>query len=169
MACRFDKELCVSLPTVEQRQQLVHHLLARVAVDTNPTGSDALTHIDAVQVLSTQIAQATAGYTGNDIKTVCRTARLNAIARLLSNDSTTTSTLDAIQWQDVQRAIGEIRPQNLRVSNHNHQHSHATYTSDRPLASVVGCHAAKRAFAQTIQWQLQHAESLHRFGVCRQC
>ena len=110
---RFDRDLFLQTPDFNDRLRIIQALLDSARSET-------------LVELSKRVAHSTAGYTGNDLKSVCRTACLNAVGRALQASTAPGTTAEStenltlleghkieLEWPDFALAIGEVRPANL--------------------------------------------------------
>eukprot|EP00048_Salpingoeca_helianthica_P008587 m.124273 g.124273 ORF g.124273 m.124273 type:complete len:590 (+) comp14646_c0_seq4:136-1905(+) len=109
MLRRLEKRILVDLPTLEAREAMFRSHLPPVA--PNPSGIDIVSNIDYPLC-----AEATEGYSGSDIKLVCKEAAMRVLRRVFdrlenaSGELKEQVRLDPITTEDVQAALRSTKP-----------------------------------------------------------
>jgi len=107
MLRRLEKRILVDLPNVEAREQMLRYHLPPI-LNTNP--------VINCDIFYSFLAEEMTGYSGSDIKLVCKEAAMQAVRGIFSvleekdGGNLEKITVRTITTEDVQRALDKTRP-----------------------------------------------------------
>ncbi|XP_049907985.1 spermatogenesis-associated protein 5-like protein 1 [Epinephelus moara] len=139
---RFDREVIIGAPTLQQRKAILCVLCERMPV--------------CPSVDLAELAQRTTGYVGADLSALCREAAMLAI-RENSKDSGE----QAVGMKHFQEALKVVRPSCLRSSLGR------TELSPVSWEQIGGLDEVKLKLRQSIEWPMLYPEAFVRLGLCR--
>ncbi|XP_070692006.1 ATPase family gene 2 protein homolog B isoform X2 [Pempheris klunzingeri] len=139
---RFDREVIIGAPTLQQRKAILSVLCARMPVC--PT-------VDVAE-----LAQRTTGYVGADLSALCREAAMHAI-----RENSKGSGEQAVDMKHFQEALKSVRPSCLRSSLGR------TELSPVSWEQIGGLDEVKLKLTQSIEWPMRFPEAFVRLGLCR--
>eukprot|EP00898_Chlorokybus_atmophyticus_P001886 jgi/Chlat1/2699/Chrsp180S02862 len=136
---RFDGELAIELPTVEERVEILQlhakHLPLASSVDLQA------------------VAGSCNGYSGADLAGLCREAAMAAIRREMSLECSTSEVLPC----DFQEALSRVGPSVTRGI--------AVGTPSTTWADIGGLDHIKRRMKQAVEWPILHDAAFKRLGL----
>ncbi|AWP01380.1 putative spermatogenesis-associated protein 5-like protein 1 [Scophthalmus maximus] len=139
---RFDREVVIGAPTLQQRKAILSVLCARLPVC--PTVDMA------------ELAQRTSGYVGADLSALCREAAMSAI-----RENSKGSGEQAVRMKHFQEALKLVRPSCLRSSLGR------TELSPVSWERIGGLDEVKLKLRQSIEWPMRFPEAFVRLGLSR--
>ncbi|XP_026292493.1 katanin p60 ATPase-containing subunit A-like 2 [Frankliniella occidentalis] len=112
---RLEKRILVDLPDLEAREEIIRHHLPPAAASPPPRARVATKPALLCQLDYPQLAQETEGYSGADLRLVCKEAAMQAVRSVFSHlDSGVPDTaalqLDAVTTASVRTALARTRP-----------------------------------------------------------
>ncbi|KAL3065763.1 hypothetical protein OYC64_015833 [Pagothenia borchgrevinki] len=139
---RFDREVIIGAPTLQQRKAILSVLSARMPVSPS--------------VDMAELAQRTTGYVGADLSALCREAAMHAI-----RENSKSSGEQVVGMQHFQEALKAVGPSCLRGS--------LGKTELCPLSwdQIGGLDEVKLKLKQSIEWPMLYPEAFVRLGLCR--
>ncbi|KAK5915631.1 hypothetical protein CesoFtcFv8_001203 [Champsocephalus esox] len=139
---RFDREVIIGAPTLQQREAILSVLSARMPVSPS--------------VDMAELAQRTTGYVGADLSALCREAAMHAI-----RENSKSSGEQVVGMQHFQEALKAVGPSCLRGS--------LGRTELCPLSwdQIGGLDEVKLKLKQSIEWPMLYPEAFVRLGLCR--
>ncbi|XP_029314812.1 ATPase family gene 2 protein homolog B [Cottoperca gobio] len=139
---RFDREVIIGAPTLQQRKAILSVLCARMPV--------------CPSVDMAELAQRTTGYVGADLSALCREAAMHAI-----RENSKSSGEQAVGMKHFQEALKAVRPSCLRSS--------LGRTELPPLSwdQIGGLDEVKLKLRQSIEWPMLYPEAFVRLGLCQ--
>ncbi|KAK5874252.1 hypothetical protein PBY51_019218 [Eleginops maclovinus] len=139
---RFDREVIIGAPTLQQRKDILSVLCARMPVGPN---------VDIAE-----LAQRTTGYVGADLSAICREAAMHAI-----RENSKSSGEQVVGMLHFQEALKAVRPSCLRGS--------LGRTELCPMSwdQIGGLEEVKLKLKQSIEWPMLYPEAFVRLGLCR--
>jgi len=112
MLRRLEKRILVNLPTPEARKAMFTHYLPPIVCGRDQNGLTLESRLDYAK-----LAESTEGYSGADIKLVCKEAAMGAVRKVFDilenadkNDHLATIRLDTIETGDVLKALSRTKP-----------------------------------------------------------
>ncbi|XP_041793778.1 spermatogenesis-associated protein 5-like protein 1 [Chelmon rostratus] len=139
---RFDREVIIGAPTLQQRKDILSVLCARMPV--------------CPSVDMAQLAQTTIGYVGADLSALCREAAMHAI-----QENSKGSGEQAVGMKHFEEALKLVRPSCLRSSLGR------TELSPTSWEQIGGLEEVKLKLRQSIEWPMRYPEAFVRLGLCR--
>ncbi|XP_044041362.1 spermatogenesis-associated protein 5-like protein 1 isoform X1 [Siniperca chuatsi] len=139
---RFDREVIIGAPTLQQRKAILSVLCARIPV--------------CPSVDMAELAQRTTGYVGADLSALCREAAMHAI-----RENSKGSGEQAVGMKHFQEALKSVRPSCLRSSLGR------TELSPMSWEQIGGLDEVKLKLRQSIEWPMRYPEAFIRLGLCR--
>ncbi|XP_008274290.1 ATPase family gene 2 protein homolog B [Stegastes partitus] len=139
---RFDREVIIGAPTLQQRKAILSVLCERMPV--------------CPSVNLAELAQRTTGYVGADLSALCREAAMLAI-RENSKDSGE----QAMGMKHFLEALKSVRPSCLRSSLGRTELSPVTWEQ------IGGLDEVKLKLRQSIEWPMRYPEAFVRLGLSR--
>ncbi|KAM9366221.1 ATPase family gene 2 protein homolog B [Symphorus nematophorus] len=139
---RFDREVIIGAPTLQQRKDILSVLCARMPV--------------CPSVDMTELAQRTTGYVGADLSALCREAAMHAI-----RENSKGSAEQVVGMKHFQEALKSVRPSCLRGSLGRTELSPVTWEQ------IGGLEEVKIKLRQSIEWPMRYPEAFVRLGLCR--
>ncbi|KAG7481940.1 hypothetical protein JOB18_008498 [Solea senegalensis] len=139
---RFDREVVIGAPTMQQRRSILSVLCAKMPVCPS---------VDMME-----LAQRTSGYVGADLSALCREAAMNAIRE--NSKGSGAQTLCMNHFQD---ALKLVRPSCLRSSLGR------TELSPVSWEQIGGLDDVKLKLRQSIEWPMRFPEAFVRLGLSR--
>ncbi|XP_037651775.1 spermatogenesis-associated protein 5-like protein 1 [Sebastes umbrosus] len=139
---RFDREVIIGAPTLQQRKAILSVLCARMPV--------------CPSVDMAELAQRTTGYVGADLSALCREAAMHAI-----RENSKGSGEQAVGMKHFQEALKAVRPSCLRSSLGR------TELSPLSWEQIGGLDEVKLKLTQSIEWPMLYPEAFVRLGLCR--
>ncbi|KAM9764960.1 ATPase family gene 2 protein homolog B [Menidia menidia] len=139
---RFDREVVIGAPTLQQRRAILSVLCERM-----PVGP-------AVDV--EELAQRTTGYVGADLSALCREAAMHAI-----RENTKVSGERWVGMRHFQAALRAVRPSCLRSS------PGSTELPPVLWEDIGGLEEVKVRLRQSIEWPMRYPEAFARLGLRR--
>ncbi|XP_068200911.1 katanin p60 ATPase-containing subunit A-like 2 isoform X1 [Palaemon carinicauda] len=126
MLRRLEKRILVPLPGMEARESMIRHHLPEIIPDLEASGHSIYTHLDYEK-----LAQMSEGYSGSDIRVVCREAAMGCLRKIfnvLEDHSVEDSELpelklDAITMADVEAALSRTKPTQSNCKEYLDWHS----------------------------------------------
>ncbi|XP_029904246.1 ATPase family gene 2 protein homolog B [Myripristis murdjan] len=139
---RFDREVIIGAPTLEQRKAILSVLCERMPVSPS---------VDLAE-----LAQRTTGYVGADLSALCREAAMHAIRH-----NSQGSEEQAVAMKHFNEALKTVRPSCLRSS--------LGRTELPPVSweQIGGLDEVKLKLRQSIEWPMRYPEAFHRLGLRR--
>ncbi|XP_008308744.1 ATPase family gene 2 protein homolog B [Cynoglossus semilaevis] len=137
---RFDREVIIGAPTLQQRKSILSVLCATVPV--------------CPSVDMTELAQRTSGYVGADLSALCREAAMNAI-----RENSKGSGVKLVSMHHFQEALKVVRPSCLRSSLGR------TELSPVSWEQIGGLDDVKLKLRQSIEWPMIYPEAFIRLGL----
>ncbi|XP_028257051.1 ATPase family gene 2 protein homolog B [Parambassis ranga] len=139
---RFDREVIIGPPTLQQRKAILSVLCDRVPV--------------CPSVNMAELAQTTTGYVGADLSALCREAAMHAI-----RENSKGSGEQVVGMKHFQEALKSVRPSCLRSS--------LGRTELTPVSweQIGGLDEVKLKLRQSIEWPMRYPEAFLRLGLCR--
>uniref|UniRef100_A0A3Q4I3T9 AFG2 AAA ATPase homolog B n=1 Tax=Neolamprologus brichardi TaxID=32507 RepID=A0A3Q4I3T9_NEOBR len=135
---RFDREIIIGAPTLQQRKAILSVLCERMPV--------------CPSVNQTALAQTTIGYVGADLSALCREAAMHAIRE---------DSKQLVSMKHFHEALKSVRPSCLRSSMGRTELSPVTWEQ------IGGLDDVKLKLRQSIEWPMAHPEAFVRLGLCR--
>lgn len=139
---RFDREVIIGAPTLQQRKAILSVLLARMPV------------CQSVDIA--ELAQRTTGYVGADLSALCREAAMHAI-----REKSKGSGEQLVGVKHFQEALKSVRPSCLRSSLGRTELSLVTWEQ------IGGLDDVKLKLRQSIEWPMRYPEAFVRLGLSR--
>ncbi|KAM7405864.1 hypothetical protein PAMP_000283 [Pampus punctatissimus] len=139
---RFDREVIIGAPTLQQRKAILSVLCERMPV--------------CPSVDMEELAKRTTGYVGADLSALCREAAMHSI-RENSKDSGE----QAVSMKHFHEALKSVRPSCLRSSLGR------TELSPVSWEQIGGLDEIKLKLRQSIEWPMMYPEAFVRLGLCR--
>ncbi|XP_020496880.2 spermatogenesis-associated protein 5-like protein 1 [Labrus bergylta] len=139
---RFDREVIIGAPTLQQRKDILTVLCARIPV--------------CPSVDMTELAQKTTGYVGADLGALCREAAMHAI-----RENSKGSGEQVVGLKHFQEALKSVRPSCLRSSLGR------TDLSPISWEQIGGLEQVKLKLRQSIEWPMKYPEAFVRLGLSR--
>ncbi|KAM7014694.1 ATPase family gene 2 protein homolog B [Tautogolabrus adspersus] len=139
---RFDREVIIGAPTLQQRKDILSVLCARIPV--------------CPSVDMTELAQRTTGYVGADLGALCREAAMHAI-----RENSKGSGEQVVGLKHFQEALKSVRPSCLRSSLGR------TDLSPISWEQIGGLEEVKLKLRQSIEWPMKYPEAFVRLGLSR--
>ncbi|XP_033473439.2 ATPase family gene 2 protein homolog B [Epinephelus lanceolatus] len=139
---RFDREVIIGAPTLQQRKAILCVLCERMQV--------------CPSVDLAELAQRTTGYVGADLSALCREAAMLAI-----RENSKGSGEQAVGMKHFQEALKVVRPSCLRSSLGR------TELSPVSWEQIGGLDEVKLKLRQSIEWPMLYPEAFVRLGLCR--
>ncbi|XP_059208932.1 spermatogenesis-associated protein 5-like protein 1 [Centropristis striata] len=139
---RFDREVIIGAPTLQQRKDILSVLCARMPVCPG--------------VDMAELAQRTTGYVGADLSALCREAAMHAI-----RENSKGSGEQLVGMKHFQEALKVVRPSCLRSS------LGVTELSPVSWEQIGGLDEIKLKLRQSIEWPMLYPEAFVRLGLCR--
>ncbi|GLD55905.1 spermatogenesis-associated protein 5-like protein 1 [Lates japonicus] len=139
---RFDREVIIGAPTLQQRKDILSVLCARMPV--------------CPSVDMAELAQKTTGYVGADLSALCREAAMHAI-----RENSKGSGEQAICMKHFQEALKLVGPSCLRSSLGR------TELSPVSWEQIGGLDEVKLKLRQSIEWPMMYPEAFARLGLSR--
>ncbi|XP_076064208.1 katanin p60 ATPase-containing subunit A-like 2 [Oratosquilla oratoria] len=126
MLRRLEKRILVPLPSVAARESMFKHHLPEVLHDLQEAGHEVHTHLEYHQ-----LASISDGYSGSDIKVVCKEAAMTCLRKVFSvledfsveDDQLPELQLEAITMADVEAALSRTRPAQSNSQKYSEWHS----------------------------------------------
>ncbi|XP_026176200.1 ATPase family gene 2 protein homolog B [Mastacembelus armatus] len=143
---RFDREVVIGAPTLQQRKAILSVLCARM-----PT---------CPSVDMTELAQRTNGYVGADLSALCREAAMHAI-REDSKCCLQGSGEQVVGMKHFQEALKSVSPSCLRSSLGR------TDLSPVSWEQIGGLDEVKLKLRQSIEWPMRYPEAFAHLGLRR--
>ncbi|XP_031162233.1 spermatogenesis-associated protein 5-like protein 1 isoform X1 [Sander lucioperca] len=139
---RFDREVFIGAPTLQQRKAILSVLCARMPV--------------CPSVDMAELAQRTTGYVGADLSALCREAAMQAI-----RENSKSLGEQALGMKHFQEALKAVRPSCLRSSLGR------TELASVSWEQIGGLEEVKLKLRQSIEWPMLYPEAFVRLGLCR--
>ncbi|XP_026234777.1 spermatogenesis-associated protein 5-like protein 1 [Anabas testudineus] len=139
---RFDREVFIGVPTLQQRKAILSVLCMRMPV--------------CPSVNLAELAQKTTGYVGADLSALCREAAMHAI-----QENSKGSGNQAVDMKHFQKALKSVRPSCLRSSLGR------TDLSPVSWDQIGGLEEVKLKLRQSIEWPMRYPEAFVRLGLRR--
>ncbi|KAM8762720.1 ATPase family gene 2 protein homolog B [Acanthopagrus schlegelii] len=139
---RFDREVIIGAPTLQQRKAILSVLLERMPV------------CQSVDIA--ELAQRTTGYVGADLSALCREAAMHAI-----REKSKGSGEQLVAGKHFQVALKSVRPSCLRSSLGRTELSLVTWEQ------IGGLDDVKLKLRQSIEWPMRYPEAFVRLGLSR--
>ncbi|TDH16861.1 hypothetical protein EPR50_G00002410 [Perca flavescens] len=139
---RFDREVFIGAPTLQQRKAILSVLCARMPV--------------CPSVDMAELAQRTTGYVGADLSALCREAAMQAI-----RENSKSLGEQALGMKHFQEALKAVRPSCLRSSLGR------TELASMSWEQIGGLEEVKLKLRQSIEWPMLYPEAFVRLGLCR--
>ncbi|XP_034049492.1 spermatogenesis-associated protein 5-like protein 1 [Thalassophryne amazonica] len=139
---RFDREVIIGAPTLQQRKSILSVLCERMPV--------------CPEVDMGKLAQKTTGYVGADLTALCREAAMHTI-----RDKSKGSGDQTVSKKHFQEALKTVRPSCLRSSLGR------TEVSPVSWEQIGGLEDVKLKLRQSIEWPMMYPEAFVRLGLCR--
>lgn len=139
---RFDREIIIGAPTLQQRKAILSVLCERMPV--------------CPSVNQTALAQTTTGYVGADLSALCREAAMHAI-----REDSKCSGEQLVSMKHFHEALKSVRPSCLRSSMGRTELSPVTWEQ------IGGLDDVKLKLRQSIEWPMAHPEAFVRLGLCQ--
>ncbi|XP_073320040.1 ATPase family gene 2 protein homolog B [Pagrus major] len=137
---RFDREVIIGAPTLQQRKAILSVLCARMPVCPS---------VDVAE-----LAQRTTGYVGADLSALCREAAMHAI-----RENSKGSQEQVVGVKHFQEALKSVRPSCLRSSLGRTELSPVTWEQ------IGGLDDVKLKLRQSIEWPMRYPEAFVRLGL----
>nr|XP_046248838.1 spermatogenesis-associated protein 5-like protein 1 [Scatophagus argus]XP_046248844.1 spermatogenesis-associated protein 5-like protein 1 [Scatophagus argus] len=139
---RFDREVIIGAPTLQQRKAILSVLCARMPV--------------CPSVDMAELAQRTTGYVGADLSALCREAAMHAVRERFKSSGE-----QLVGMKHFQDALKSVRPSCLRSS--------LGRTELTPVSweQIGGLDEVKLKLRQSIEWPMKHPEAFVRLGLRR--
>ncbi|KAM9861083.1 ATPase family gene 2 protein homolog B [Aulostomus maculatus] len=139
---RFDREVIMGAPTLQQREAILCALCERMPLCPNVDMSG--------------LAQRTSGYVGADLSALCREAAMYAL-----RENSKGSGDQAVGMKHFLEALKLVQPSCLRSS--------LGRTELAPVAweQIGGLDEIKLKLRQSIEWPMMYPEAFVRLGLCR--
>nr|XP_019955031.1 PREDICTED: spermatogenesis-associated protein 5-like protein 1 [Paralichthys olivaceus] len=137
---RFDREVIIGAPTLQQRKAILCVLCARMPV--------------CPSVDMAEVAQRTSGFVGADLSALCREAAMHAL-----RESSKGSGEQLVRMNHFQEALRLVRPSCLRSSLGR------TELSPVSLEQIGGLDEVKLKLKQSIEWPMKYPEAFVRLGL----
>ncbi|KAJ0001624.1 hypothetical protein NQD34_001420 [Periophthalmus magnuspinnatus] len=139
---RFDREVVIGAPTLQQRRQILSVLFEKIPVCSS---------VDAEE-----LAQRTTGYVGADLSALCREAAMSSIRELAKGSGEQT-----VIMKHFTEALKIVGPSCLRGSLG--QIDLAPVSWDQ----IGGLNDVKLKLRQSIEWPLRYPDAFGRLGLSR--
>ncbi|XP_042342942.1 spermatogenesis-associated protein 5-like protein 1 [Plectropomus leopardus] len=139
---RFDREIIIGAPTLQQRKAILSVLCERMPV--------------CPSVDMAELAQRTTGYVGADLSALCTEAAMHAI-----RENSKGSGEQVMGMTHFQEALKAVRPSCLRSSLGRTELSPVTWEQ------IGGLDEVKLKLRQSIEWPMLYPEAFVRLGLCR--
>ncbi|XP_047437589.1 spermatogenesis-associated protein 5-like protein 1 [Mugil cephalus] len=139
---RFDREVIIGPPTLQQRKAILSVLCERMPV--------------CPSVSMAELAQNTTGYVGADLSALCREAAMHAI-----RENSKGSGQQTVSIKHFQEALKSVGPSCLRSSLGR------TDVSPVSWAQIGGLEEVKLKLRQSIEWPMRYPEAFARLGLSR--
>ncbi|XP_067440671.1 spermatogenesis-associated protein 5-like protein 1 [Thunnus thynnus] len=139
---RFDREVIIGAPTLQQRRAILSVLCERMPV--------------CPSVDMAELAKRTTGYVGADLSALCREAAMHSI-----RENSKGSGEQAVGMKHFYDALKTVRPSCLRSSLGR------TDLSPVSWEQIGGLDEIKLKLRQSIEWPMMYPEAFVRLGLCR--
>ncbi|XP_029955016.1 ATPase family gene 2 protein homolog B [Salarias fasciatus] len=139
---RFDREVIIGPPTLQQRKDILSVLCERMPV--------------CPSVNLVELARQTAGYVGADLSALCREAAMHAL-----RENSKCAGEQAVGMKHFQEALRLVRPSCLRSSLGRTELSPVTWEQ------IGGLDEVKLKLKQSIEWPMRYPEAFVRLGLSR--
>ncbi|KAM7424468.1 hypothetical protein PAMA_000692 [Pampus argenteus] len=139
---RFDREVIIGAPTLQQRKAILSVLCERMPV--------------CPSVDMEELAKRTTGYVGADLSALCREAAMHSI-----RENSKGSGEQAVSMKHFHEALKSVRPSCLRSSLGR------TELSPVSWEQIGGLDEIKLKLRQSIEWPMMYPEAFVRLGLCR--
>ncbi|CAJ1049354.1 spermatogenesis-associated protein 5-like protein 1 isoform X1 [Xyrichtys novacula] len=139
---RFDREVIIGAPTMQQRKDILSVLCAKIPVCPS---------VDMID-----LALRTVGYVGADLSALCREATMHAIREYSKGSGE-----QAVGLKHFQEALKSVRPSCLRSSLGR------TDLSPISWEQIGGLEEVKLKLRQSIEWPMRYPEAFVRLGLSR--
>lgn len=139
---RFDREVIIGAPTLQQRRAILSVLCERMPV--------------CPSVDMAELAKRTTGYVGADLSALCREAAMHSI-----RENSKGSGEQAVGMKHFHDALKTVRPSCLRSSLGR------TDLSPVSWEQIGGLDEIKLKLRQSIEWPMMYPEAFVRLGLCR--
>ncbi|XP_034536707.1 spermatogenesis-associated protein 5-like protein 1 [Notolabrus celidotus] len=137
---RFDREVIIGAPTLQQRKDILAVLCVRIPV--------------CPSVDMAKLAQRTAGFVGADLSALCREAVMQAI-----RENSKGLAEQTVSLKHFQEALKSVRPSCLRSSLGRTDLSPITWEQ------IGGLDEVKLKLRQSIEWPMRYPEAFVRLGL----
>lgn len=139
---RFDREVIIGAPTLQQRRAILSVLCERMPV--------------CPSVDIAELAKRTTGYVGADLSALCREAAMHSI-----RENSKGSGEQVVGMKHFHDALKTVRPSCLRSSLGR------TDLSPVSWEQIGGLDEIKLKLRQSIEWPMMYPEAFVRLGLCR--
>lgn len=139
---RFDREVIIGAPTLQQRRAILSVLCERMPV--------------CPSVDMAELAKRTTGYVGADLSALCREAAMHSI-----RENSKGSGEQVVGMKHFHDALKTVRPSCLRSSLGR------TDLSPVSWEQIGGLDEIKLKLRQSIEWPMMYPEAFVRLGLCR--
>ncbi|XP_060923985.1 spermatogenesis-associated protein 5-like protein 1 [Limanda limanda] len=139
---RFDREVIIGAPTLQQRKAILCVLCARMPLCPG---------VDLAE-----LAQRTSGFVGADLSALCREAAMHAL-----RETSKGSGEQLVRMNHFQEALRLVRPSCLRGSLGR------TELTPVSLEQIGGLDEVKHKLRQSIEWPMKYPEAFVRLGLSR--
>lgn len=139
---RFDREVIIGAPTLQQRRAILSVLCERMPVCSS--------------VDMAELAKRTTGYVGADLSALCREAAMHSI-----RENSKGSGEQVVGMKHFHDALKTVRPSCLRSSLGR------TDLSPVSWEQIGGLDEIKLKLRQSIEWPMMYPEAFVRLGLCR--
>ncbi|XP_023270350.1 spermatogenesis-associated protein 5-like protein 1 isoform X1 [Seriola lalandi dorsalis] len=137
---RFDREVIIGAPTLQQRKAILSVLCAGMPV--------------CPSVDMAELAQRTTGYVGADLSALCREAAMHAVREISKGSGE-----QVVRMKHFQEALKLVRPSCLRSSLGR------TELSPVSWEQIGGLEEVKLKLRQSIEWPMRYPEAFVRLGL----
>lgn len=139
---RFDREVIIGAPTLQQRRAILSVLCERMPVCSS--------------VDMAELAKRTTGYVGADLSALCREAAMHSI-----RENSKGSGEQVVGMKHFHDALKTVRPSCLRSSLGR------TDLSPVSWEQIGGLDEIKLKLRQSIEWPMMYPEAFVRLGLCQ--
>ncbi|URE08825.1 Cell division control protein 48 [Musa troglodytarum] len=137
---RFDSEIEVTVPTIEERLQILELYSKNLQLDEN------------VDLQS--IAASCNGYVGADLEALCREAARFAYRRLSNSRDKDALILKMEDWENARAEVGPSMTRGITKE-----------VSKASWDDIGGLKDLKKKLQQAVEWPIKHADSFARLGI----
>eukprot|EP01084_Bolivina_argentea_P030256 56092_1 len=168
----FDRTIELVGPSQRDRQGILNGMLLKMHLDISKR-LEIEKYNDIVQNWAWKLSETTPGFTGGDLRRLCRTAQAGGLARAILEkrideevSSCALPSLAAVQWNDLRKAAFEVRPYNLQELNVSSQAEEFNDKSEGlGWKSVGGYSSVVKQLKAVVEWPWKKEKDFKHMGV----